>query len=123
MSKQSRLTYPKRGDIYVVNFDPTIGSEIRKIRPALILQNDISNQYSPITIVAAISSQFGEKLYPTEVFIPAQEGGLKTNSVVLLNQIRSIDRKRLTRRIGVLKPGIMVHVDKALKISLGLIDL
>ena len=66
----ARLTFPKRGEVYLVSFDPTVGSEIRKTRPALIIQNDVSNRLSPITIVAAISSQFGEKLYPTE--IPAE---------------------------------------------------
>jgi len=65
------LSYPKRGEIHLVSFDPTIGAEIKKTRPALILQNDISNQYSPITIVAAITSKFEEPLYPTEVLIKA----------------------------------------------------
>ena len=60
---------PKRSEVYLVNFDPTIGSEIRKTRPALILQNDIGNEFSPITIVAAITSQYDDNLYPTEVFI------------------------------------------------------
>jgi len=123
MSKKSRLTYPKRGEIYLVNFDPTVGSEIKKTRPALILQNDIANQYSPITIVAAITSRFDERLYPTEVLIESKEGGLKTDSVVLLNQIRSIDRHRLIKRMGVLKPETLVRVDNALQISLGLVEI
>lgn len=101
MAKQQKVAYPKRGDIYLVNFDPTIGSEIQKTRPALILQNDIANQHSPITIVAAITSQFDEKVvYLTEVFIKSPEGGLGTNSVVLLNQIRSIDKQRLVKLLG-----------------------
>ncbi|WP_245587434.1 type II toxin-antitoxin system PemK/MazF family toxin [Cylindrospermum stagnale] len=78
--------------MYLVNFDPTVGAEIKKTRPALILQNDVSNQHSPITVVAAITSQFTEPLYPTEVLIKVPEGGLQIDSVVLLNQIRSIDR-------------------------------
>ncbi len=65
------MIQPKRGDIYLVNFDPTLGAEIRKTRPALILQNDIANKYSPVTIVAAISSKYDNPLYPTEVLISA----------------------------------------------------
>ena len=123
MGQKQKINYPKRGEIYLVNFDPTIGSEIKKTRPALILQNDISNQYSPITIVAAITSQFDSKLYPTEVFLNVKEGHLKVDSVVLLNQIRSIDKKRLLRMIGKVSQEIVMRVDKAIKISLGLIEL
>ncbi len=104
-----------------MSFDPTLGAEIRKRRPALILQNDIANRASPITIVAAITSRFDEELYPTEVPIRAREGGLSTDSVVLLNQIRSIDKQRLVRRIGKLTPGTMSQVDRALALSLGLV--
>ncbi len=106
-----------------VNFDPTIGAEIKKTRPALILQNDISNQYSPITVVAAITSQFKEPLYPTEVLIEAPEGGLKINSVALLNQIRSIDKQRLIKRLGNLELETLQKVDEAIQISLGLVEL
>jgi mRNA interferase MazF len=123
MPKKSRLTYPKRGEVYLVNFDPTIGSEVKKTRPALILQNNIANQYSPITIVAAITSRFDERLYPTEVLIESKEGGLKTDSVVLLNQIRSVDRQRLIKRMGVLEPETLANVDNALQISLGLVEI
>lgn len=121
MSKDTELTYPKRGEIWLVNFDPTIGVEIRKTRPALVLQNDIANRFSPITIVAAITSQFEEPLYPTEALIRAPEGGLKTDSVVLLNQIRSIDKQRLIKHLGTLKPDTLEHVNRVLQISLGLI--
>lgn len=123
MGQKQKINYPKRGEIYLVNFDPTIGSEIKKTRPALILQNDISNQYSPITIVAAITSQFDSKLYPTEVFLSVKEGHLKVDSVVLLNQIRSIDKKRLVRILGKVNQEIIMRVDTAIKISLGLIEL
>lgn len=123
MARKSKVSYPSRGDVYLVNFDPTIGSEIKKTRPALILQNDIANRHSPITIVAAISSQFDEPLYPTEVLIPASEGGLTKESVVLLNQIRSIDKARLIKRLGRLKPTTMQHVENALQISFGLIKI
>ena len=85
------MIQPKRGDIYLVNFNPTLGAEIRKTRPALILQNDIANKYSPVTIVAAISSKFDDPLYPTEVLISAKaRTGLAVDSVVLLNQIRTV---------------------------------
>ena len=100
MDKTERVKTVVRGEVYLVNFDPTVGAEIQKTRPALIVQNDVSNQHSPITIVAAITSKFDDKLYPTEVLIAAQEGGLKIESVILLNQIRSIDGKRLMRRLG-----------------------
>ncbi len=85
-----RVIQPIRGEIYLVNFDPTIGSEISKTRPALIIQNNIANENSPITIIAAITSKFDDRLYPTEVLIEPPEGGLKTTSVILLNQIRSL---------------------------------
>ena len=123
MAKATRLTYPHRGEVSLVNFDPTLGAEIKKTRPALILQNDIANRHSPITIVAAITSQFDEPLYPTEVLIRTTEGGLTVDSVVLLNQIRSLDKQRLVRRLGVIKPATMEQVEQALLISFGLVDI
>jgi mRNA interferase MazF len=119
----AKVATPARGDVYLVNFDPTIGSEIKKTRPALVLQNDVANRYSPITIVAAITSQVDEPLYPTEVQILPPEGGLSVPSVVLLNQIRSIDRRRLVRRLGRASAKTMQRVDRALSISLGLVEL
>ena len=104
-----------------MSFDPTIGAEIKKTRPTLILQNDIANRASPITIVAAITSQFEEPIYPTEVLIKAPEAGLTVDSVALLNQIRSIDRRRLVRRLGAVRPATMINVERALMISLGLV--
>lgn len=112
---------PRRGDIYLVNFEPTVGSEIKKTRPALVIQNDIANQHSHIIIVAAITSKFDEPLYPTEVLIKASEGWLKYDSVVLLNQIRSIDKQRLIKKLGSLSLEIMQQVNQAISISLGLI--
>jgi mRNA interferase MazF len=123
MSRPNRLVLPKRSEIYLVNFDPTVGSEIQKTRPALILQNDIANKHSPITIVAAITSKFDDRLYPTEVLVLASNTGLSQDSVVLLNQIRSIDRVRLIRRLGLVSDEIMTAVDRAIQISLGLIPL
>src|SRR5713101_7505760 len=121
MAKDSRVTRPRRGEVWLVSFDPTIGAEIKKTRPALVLQNDIANRYSPVTIVAAITSQFEERIYPTEVLIKASEAGLTADSVALLNQIRSIDRRRLVRRLGAVRPATMTNVERALMISLGLV--
>jgi len=120
--KRAAIT-PKRGEIYLVNFDPTVGAEIRKTRPALVIQNDIANRYSPLTVVCAITSQHDEELYPTEVLIPASEGGIRAGSVVLANQIRSVDKQRLVKRLGSLKPETMQRVDRALELSLGLAPL
>ena len=121
-AKRQRVSPPKRGEVYLVSFDPTLGAEIQKTRPALILQNDIANRHSPLTIVAAITSKFDEDLYPTEVLINPPEGGLSADSVVLLNQIRSIDRRRLIKKLGTLKPATMQHVEHALMLSFGLIQ-
>ena len=123
MAHRQKVTHPKRGEVYLVNFDPVVGAEIKKTRPALILQNDIANRYSPLTIVSAITSQYGAQLYPTEVLLRAGEGGTKTDSVVLLNQIRSVDRRRLIKRLGSVNPEMMHRVDRALRISLGLINI
>jgi len=110
----------KRGEIYIVNFDPVIGSEISKSRPALVLQNDVANHYSPVTIVAAISSHYGDHVYPTEVLINLPEGGLSEASVALLNQIRTIDKRRIVKKLGRLNPETMEKVDRAISISLGI---
>jgi mRNA interferase MazF len=114
---------PRRGEVYLVGLDPTVGAEIKKTRPALILQNDIANRASPITIVAAITSRFEGALYPTEVLLRRGEGGVSADSVALLNQIRSVDKRRLVRRLGRVTPATMGRVDLALRISLGLVDL
>lgn len=123
MAAKRKLAQPKRGEIYLVSFDPSVGAEIQKTRPALVLQNDVANEFSPITIVAAITSQFDDSLYPTEVLIQSPEGGLMVNSVVLLNQIRSIDKQRLIKRFGNLTDETMIRIDQAIQISLGLIEI
>ena len=123
MGRQRTVRFPKRGEVYLVNFDPTLGAEIKKTRPALILQNDIANQHSPVTIVAAITTKFDDHLYPTEVLIAPPEGGLRRESVVLLNQVRSIDKRRLVKRVGAVSSETMFHVGRALEISLGLMDI
>jgi len=122
-SKQKTITFPKRGEIYLVDFDPTLGAEIRKTRPALVIQNDISNRYSPITVVAAITSKFDAPPYPTDVIIDPKETGLPVQSAVVLNQIRSIDKQRLVKRIGKVTEDTMQKAEQALKISLGLTSL
>ena len=119
--KAQAVRFPRRSDIYLVNFEPTIGAEIQKTRPALIIQNDVGNRYSPITIVAAITSRFGIPPYPTEVILETEDSGLSRRSAVLLNQIRSVDRRRLIRRIGRASTAAMQHVDRAIQISLGLV--
>ncbi|MCA9413303.1 MAG: type II toxin-antitoxin system PemK/MazF family toxin [Candidatus Omnitrophica bacterium] len=117
------MTFPHRGEVYLVRFDPAEGSEIKKTRPALIVQNDIGNRYSATTIVAAITTKSDDKHYPTEVPIPAPEGGLDQDSIVRLDHIRSLDKKRLIRRLGKLKPKSIEAVDRAVRISLGLVEL
>jgi mRNA interferase MazF len=116
------VNFPKRGEIYYVNFDPTIGVEIKKTRPALIIQNDIGNMYSQATIVAAITSTQREP-YPYEVSLKAGEGGLSKDSLILLNQMRTIDKRRLKKRVGALSPEKLEKINEALKISLGLIEI
>ena len=114
---------PRRGDVYLVNFDPIVGAEIQKTRPALILQNDIANRYSAVTIVAAISSAGDSKLYPTEVAVALAREDWIEASVVLLNQVRTIDKQRLVKKLGSLSRSAMGRVDAALVISFGLSEI
>lgn len=123
MAKSREIAYPKRGQVYLVRFDPTLGAEIQKTRPALILQSNIANRLSPMTIVAAITSRIKGPTYLTRILVKAGEGGLKTDSVVLLNQIRSVDKLRLGKRLGKLKPETMKKVDRGLQIGLGLVEI
>jgi mRNA interferase MazF len=112
----------RRGDIFTVDFEPIRGAEQGKVRPAVIIQNDIGNRYSPTVIVAAITS--GDQAhFDVNVAVRAPEGGLTNNSIILLNQIRTVDRSRLGRYWGRLTSKTMVQVDEALQISLGLIRL
>ena len=117
------MTVPRRGEIYLVEFDPARGHEIQKTGPALVIQNDIGNKFSPVTIVAAISSKVSLVPFPVEVVIaPTRGNGLTLESTVKLGQIRSIDRTRLLRRMGVVDATNMLKIDEGLKISLGLVD-
>lgn len=115
------MTYPKRGSVYLVNFDPTIGAEIKKTRPAVIISNDVANQYSPIVIMAAITGRSEPKF--DEVLIRAPEGGLAKPSVILPNQIRSIDKRRLAKKLGSLAKETMEELDVSLQITLGIVKL
>ena len=114
----NRDVFLRRGDIWLVNFNPAQGSEQRGIRPALIVQNDVGNEVSPVTIVAAISSV--TKTYTINVEIKPSDSGLEKDSVVKLNQIRTIDKKRLIKRLGRLDSSKMKAVNSALMLSLGL---
>ena len=119
--KKTKLPDYKRGDVWLAALDPVVGSEQGKTRPVVIIQNDVANQYSLVVIVAAMTTSIGAKEYPTEVIIRAPEGGLTRDSTILLNQIRTIDKRRLVDYWGRLKPSTMKRVDIALKISVGLV--
>jgi mRNA interferase MazF len=114
----------KRGDVCLVAFDPTIGYEIKKTRPALVIQNDVGNQFSPLTIVAAITSKVSAEPFPVEVVMePTVANGLSRQSAIRLDQIRTIDRSRVIKRLGAIDTVSMRKVDQAIKISLGLIEI
>jgi len=110
----------RRGDIYYADLNPVIGSEQGGVRPVLILQNDIGNRYSPTTIIAAITSRIHKAKLPTHVELPSEQSNLPQDSVALLEQLRTIDKQRLTEKVSHLDLSIMEQVDKALEISLGL---
>ncbi len=110
----------KRGEIYYADLSPVVGSEQGGIRPVLIVQNDIGNKHSPTVIAAAITSQKDKSKLPTHIGISASCCGLAKDSIVLLEQIRTIDKKRLKERMGVLDTPAMEQVDNALSISFGL---
>ncbi|MEG1778634.1 MAG: type II toxin-antitoxin system PemK/MazF family toxin [Oscillospiraceae bacterium] len=110
----------KRGDIYYADLSPVVGSEQGGVRPVLIVQNDVGNKYSPTVIAAAITSQREKSKLPTHIQIGAVDCGLSKDSIVLLEQIRTIDKKRLKERMGTLDGSSMSQVDKALTISFGL---
>jgi len=113
----------KRGDIYYADLSPVVGSEQGGVRPVLIVQNDIGNKYSPTVIAAAITSQINKAKLPTHIEITSQEYGLAKDSVILLEQIRTIDKKRLKEKIGHLDDELMEKVNEALSISFGLVDI
>lgn len=110
----------KKGDLYFADLSPVVGSEQGGIRPVLVVQNDVGNKYSPTIIVAAVTSQMNKAKLPTHVEINASDNGLSKNSVVLMEQLRTIDKKRLKERIGTLDSELIPNVNHALEISLGI---
>lgn len=119
-----KLNGISRGDVCLVSFDPSRGYEIKKTRPALIIQNNIGNHYSPLTIVAAITSKVSNEPFPVEVIVePLASNGLSKQSAIRLDQIRTIDQSRITLRLGAIDAGIMDKVEAAIKISLGLVEI
>lgn len=112
----------KRGDIYYADLSPVIGSEQGGVRPVLVVQNDVGNKYSPTIIAAAITSRINKAKLPTHIEISAEDYGLNKDSVILLEQIRTIDKKRLRERIGKLDDELMDMVDGAIEVSFGLSD-
>ena len=105
----------KRGEIFLVNFDPTIGAEAKKTRPALVVSNDINNAHSPIVSISPITSNV-KRVYSFEVEIPSKTGGVRTRSKVMVNQTRAVDKIRLIKKLGYLPDEIMVNVNQALKL-------
>jgi len=110
----------ERGDVVLADLEPVKGSEQGRIRPVLIIQNDISNKHSPTTIIAPLTSKLYEKEYPTNVGISSEDSGLELDSTILLNQIRTIDRSRIIKTLSKLDESIMRKVDLAIKVSLGI---
>ena len=113
-------TNVKRGDIFYADLSPVVGSEQGGVRPVLIVQNDTGNRYSPTVIAAAITSQTGKARLPTHIELAAQNYGLTRNSVVLLEQIRTLDKRRLREHMGHLDEAQMAMVDDAIAVSFGL---
>jgi len=110
----------KRGDVFYAELDPVIGSEQGGVRPVLIVQNDVGNKYSPTIICAAITSQINKAKLPTHIEIDCTKYTLVKDSVVLLEQVRTVDKKRLREKIGHLDENFMSRVDRALRVSFGL---
>ena len=110
----------KRGDIYYADLSPVVGSEQGGLRPVLIIQNDVGNKYSPTVIAAAITSKLGKAKMPTHIDVYADKFGLAKDSVILLEQIRTIDKQRLKEKMGHLDVALMQQVDNALSVSFGL---
>ena len=110
----------KRGDIFYADLSPVIGSEQGGVRPVVVIQNDVGNKYSPTLIIAAITSQQNKTKLPTHVSVESKDVPLPKNSVILLEQIRTIDKKRLREKIGHFDNDVISEIDKALKISLNI---
>jgi mRNA interferase MazF len=113
-------THVKRGDIYYADLSPVVGSEQGGVRPVLIIQNDMGNRHSPTVIAAAITSQMNKAKLPTHIELINQHCGLTRDSVVLLEQIRTLDKRRLRERMGHLDGPMMDRVDRAIAVSMGI---
>ena len=120
LKREEKNVQIKRGDIYYADLSPVVGSEQGGVRPVLIIQNDVGNKYSPTVIAAAITSRLGKNKLPTHIDIYADRVGLAKDSVVLLEQVRTIDKQRLGEKMGHLDDATMTAVDDAMAISLGL---
>lgn len=112
--------YPKRGDVWLVRLDPTLGSEIKKTRPAFILSNNINNQYSPLVTVLPISDR-GDKVYPFEVALPQSQAGLSKASKIRCQQIRTLDKLRLVKHLGVVTRSLLPAIEEAVQLHLGMV--
>ena len=124
MAQGQKVASVRRGEIYLASFDPTVGREINKTRPALVIQNNFGNRYGDLTIIAAITSKISPVPYPVEVIVrPSRTNGLHLLSAILLDQVRTVDKQRLTKRLGVLDAATMQRVDDAIQISLGLLEI
>ena len=119
--RANQKAFPRRGEIYLTALDPALGHEIKKTRPALVIQNDVTNCFGLTTIVAAITSKVSTPPYPNEVVIQPTGTGLGVVSTIRLDQIRTVDRQRLIQRFGKVDAQVMHKVDAAIKISLGLV--
>ena len=113
-------TLVRRGDIFYADLSPVVGSEQGGLRPVLIIQNDVGNRYSPTVIAAAITSRMGKTKLPTHIDVPGEDAGLAKDSIILLEQIRTIDKKRLKEKMGHLDDATMTCVNSAIEVSFGL---
>ena len=111
----------KRGDIYYADLSPVVGSEQGGLRPVLIIQNDVGNKYSPTVIAAAITSRMSKTKLPTHIDVYAERAGLSRDSIVLLEQLRTLDKRRLREKLGHLDEQVMGEIDTAIAVSLGLV--
>lgn len=117
----AKRPFPRRGDVYDVDLDPVVGSETGKRRPALVISNDVNNEFSGTVTVLPITSQPARKLYPFEVLIPRGAAGLTADSRIKANQVRTVDKRRLVQLRGSLPSQYLPQVEKALKLHLELV--
>ncbi len=119
LMSQAAVAFPRRGEVYWLDFNPATGAEMRDMHPAAVVQNDVANQASALTIVAAITSNLRVADLPVGVRVEPHESGLRVPSVIHLGHLHTIDKRRLQRRIAILPPHILTRVEEAVQISLG----